>query len=128
MKEILIQVIPHKQQRYDTAGDWYWEGQRLIVRVSKVGDWQKEFSVAIHEAVEALLCKKAKVPEKAVTAFDIKYEEDRAKGLHAENAEPGMDPSSPYILQHMSATIVERMVVATFGLTWEEYEKALMAL
>jgi hypothetical protein len=34
MKTITIKTIPHSQQRYNTVGDWYRDGDGWQVRVS----------------------------------------------------------------------------------------------
>ena len=36
---IAIQTIPHDEQRYDTVGNWFWEGDDLIIYVSDTGNW-----------------------------------------------------------------------------------------
>jgi hypothetical protein len=123
---ITIETIPHENQRYPTAGDWLWPNEHnLLIRVSEMGDWRKEAAVAVHELVEAILCKADGVAEDAVDAFDRAYEADRTS---LDDSEPGDDPTAPYHRQHCFATAVERMLIAALGVPWSEYDAAVEAL
>jgi len=120
---ITIETIRHEDQRYPTCGDWMFiDDTHLRIRVSDMGDWRKEAAVAIHELVEAVLCRNDGVAEDAVDAFDIAYEKDRAP--HLEMGEPGDSPHAPYHRQHCFATGVERMLIAALGVPWAEHEAA----
>jgi hypothetical protein len=55
--KIVIETIPHLDQRYKTCGDWFYEGEDLHIKVSDLKDWKKEATIAVHELVEAILCK-----------------------------------------------------------------------
>ncbi|HXI49013.1 MAG TPA: hypothetical protein VNH39_10525 [Steroidobacteraceae bacterium] len=123
---ITIEVIKHEDQRYPTVGDWLWPNEHnLLIRVSELGDWRKEAAVAVHELVEAILCKADGVAAAAVDAFDRAYEADRPP---LDDSEPGDDPTAPYHRQHCFATAVERMLIAALGMPWAEYEQAVEAL
>ena len=123
---IRIQVIPHKDQRYPTVGDWFYDrGGDLVIRVSRLSDWRREMLVAIHELTEVLLCKHDGVSQEAVDAFDIAFEERRPEG---NEDEPGDEPSAPYVKQHCIATGVERILAAHLGVSWKEYEEELSKL
>ena len=100
--KILIEVIPHISQRYNTIGDWQWFGDTLRIRVSDMGDWRKEFLVGIHEAIETMLCKHDGVTEEQVDAFDF---------AHPELHEPGDDKSAPYHEQHKTAIMIETLLM-----------------
>ena len=119
--KITIETIPHSEQRYPTAGDWMFDNDHLVIRVSELGDWRYSMAVGIHEAVEALLCRNDGVDGRDVDAFDFAYQE-----LH--HMEPGDDPTAPYHRQHCFATAVERMLIAALGVSWAEYEAAVEAL
>ncbi len=113
MKEIKIKTIPHIEQRYDTAGDYWWNGDILEVRVSDLGDWRANMCVAVHEIVEALLTHHEGISEESISGFDIENTEDN---------DPGDHPKAPYHREHCLATAVERMLVALLGLKWREYD------
>ena len=124
--KITIETIPHDQQRYDTAGDWIWEPNGdLTIRVSETGDWRANAAIGVHELVEVLLCKQEGIGQEVVDAFDMAYEARRPEG---DESEPGDDPAAPYNRQHCFATAVERMLIAAFGMTWNEYENLTEAL
>lgn len=123
--KIIIETIPHKDQRYETVGDWFWEDGDLRIRVSELGNWKYEACVAVHELVEVLLCKSDGVQQQDVDAFDMQYEKDRQEG---DESEPGDDNLAPYRKQHCVATGVERVLAAELGLSWKEYDAAINAL
>lgn len=127
--DINIQMIPHKKQRYETVGDWYQElSGRLNIKVSDMGNWKYNFLVAFHEQIEAMLCFAASIREEDVTLFDLKFEEERKRGMHSFDAEPGNDPRAPYFKQHALATEMEIKMARELGVDWEAYEKAIQAL
>ncbi len=118
--QITIETIPHENQRYPTCGDWLFvDPNHLRIRVSELGDWRKEAAVAVHELVEAVLCRAAGVPGTLVDAFDKAYD-----GID----EPGDEADAPYREQHCFATAVERMLIAALGVPWAEYDAAVEKL
>jgi hypothetical protein len=131
-QNILIQVINHNKQRYETIGDWQFLGEStLSIKVSNLGNDLEgtKFNclVAVHELIEALLCKFA-VPEitsTQVDEFDIEFERQRKEG---DTSEPGNDPRAPYHFQHLSATIIEKYFAIALGVSWDEYEKRVNSL
>lgn len=119
---VTIQVIPHDQQRYPTVGDWYFEGDDLIIKVSKLSDWRREMLIAIHELAEVLICKHKGISAESVDKFDKEFEQNRSP----DNVdEPGDDPSAPYVTEHCIATGIERIMAAQLGVSWKEYESEL---
>lgn len=124
--KITIQTIPQKNQRYDTVGDWEFDSPfsdsiQLQIRVSDLGDWRMETLAAVHELVEALLCRDQGITTAQVDAFDSSW-------LHGDTAnaktdEPGDHPEAPYRREHCFASAVERMLAAAMGVSWAEYEK-----
>ncbi len=118
--KITIETIPHGRQRYPTAGDWRIDAEgNISILVSDLGDWRYNAAVGIHEAVEAILCRRAGVEGCEVDRFDLGF-----RG----NGEPGDDRDAPYATQHCFATAVERMLIAAMGLSWADYDKAVEAL
>ncbi len=129
--KITIEIIPHGEHRIpDTVGDWQWGKENLLIHVSELGDWRYNAAVAVHELVEALLCRNDGVSQAAVDAFDTAYERERPPMGNPgwDKPEAGDAESSPYRDQHCFATAVERMLIAAFGLSWAEYEKSVEAL
>jgi hypothetical protein len=154
---VIIQTIPHKQQRYDTVGDWYFEqlsdGQlTLRIFTSDLGDWRKSMACAIHETIEALLCYARGIREIDVSNFDVAYEKcrphnrdalDPRTGLPSTNrftrkapcgcevtddSEPGEDRHAPYRKEHAFADGVERLVANELGVVWNEYSEVVSNL
>lgn len=121
MKKIIIKTIPHKEQRYDTAGDWYsktslFTEDAIRIRVSKLGNPKYEFLVALHELIEMFLCHERGIGEDLVDKFDFAW-----KG----NSESGDDPNSPYYKEHQFATIIERLMAHELGVDWQTYNQRL---
>lgn len=120
--KITVEVIHNLKQRYPTVGDWQWEKDHLTVRVSEMrdSDWKGEMAVAIHEIVEALICKQNGVTEAEVDAFDMSFS--------VAACEPGDHPDCPYRHEHAIATAIERLMVEALGLNWAKYEGELLRL
>lgn len=118
-------VTPHSLQRYATCGDWIISPAGIEIKVSQMGDADSEFLVALHELVEAYLCRKAGITDEAVMSFDIAFEEKRQPG---NTDEPGDDPAAPYNHEHRIATIVEMIVADAAGVDWKKHEANVNAL
>ena len=122
--KILIQTIPHSSQRYNTIGDWQFvkgltswsfsSEKSLAIHISAMSDERYEFLIALHEMVEAYLCKHADISGKAVDEFDMSF---------TGEGEPGDDPSCPYNRQHRVASAIEELVALHLDINWKAYEK-----
>ena len=113
--QVRLHVIPEKQQRYDTVGDWQWSDNTLEIRVSReVADDDPRYAmlVFVHELIEALLCRATGVSTAQVDAFDMS---------HLQADEPGADPSAPYHRQHVAAEAAERALAEQLGVKWQDY-------
>ena len=122
--EIHSLTIDHKDQRYNTCGDWWFElpHEDLIVlqiRVSRLRDPYMEALISIHEQVEALLCLKRGVDQDKVTAFDKEFEGE---------GEPGDSTEAPYHKEHFFATTIERLISYEFDVNWSDYDDRIEAL
>ena len=122
---IYIKIIPHAEQRYDTVGDWYYVGDDLHIRVSKMSDWRFEQLVVQHEYNEAILCEHDGITQKQVDDFDMEFEKTRTPG---DESEPGDNPQAPYRRQHFFATNTERQLADRLGVDWKDYEAELASL
>jgi hypothetical protein len=119
--KISITTIPHAAQRYPTVGDWVWsaDGETLTIAVSKMGSRRFEALVAVHELVEALLCREHGISTEAVDAFDRTYSGD---------GEPGCAPDCPYRREHTEATVVEMHLAVAMGVDWNDYDTKVCPL
>jgi hypothetical protein len=117
---ILIQTIGHGAHRAgigDTVGDWVWTDEHnLLIRVSDLGDWRYQALVAVHELVEALLCREHGISTETVDAWDNAYDGD---------GEPGDDQRCPYRNEHRSATTIEMLLAHELDVQWQTYEEAI---
>lgn len=127
--KIIIETIPHKDQRYETCGDWYTDTNgSLRIKISEEMGERSAFAVAIHELIEWFLCKERGITEAMVDQFDFKYEEERSEGLRREHDDPGDDPHCPCHDEHQFATAIERRLMAHMLEKWSEHEKRVEAL
>ena len=120
---IVIETIPHKDQRYPTVGDW-WEDPdgTWHIRVSSMDHWKSEFLVALHELVEMALCKVEGIDGDQVTEFDERFL------AHNRGVEPGDSLAAPYYMQHQAACGFERLMAAQMRVVWPAYEARVAAL
>jgi hypothetical protein len=136
---ITIQTIPHAEHRYSTVGDWLFdEHDGLWVAVSRMSDARYEWLVAVHEVIEALLCRHAGITQEAVDAFDMAWVPQQPAGqdAHQEGSpeaseaitEPGDDPRAPYHAQHLAATELEMRLAHLLGVDWSVYCREVESL
>lgn len=126
---IEIKKIPDSKQRYPTVGDyWFDPNGDIHIRISDMQNKDYEFLVAVHELVEAYLTQKRGITEDSISAFDIKFEEERQAGLHGIDEEPGYAHNAPYKNEHFIAEAIERIVANQLGVDWGAYNKTIMEL
>lgn len=127
MKKITIFTIPHKQQRYDTVGDYFLSKRtsHWIFNISKMNNDDYEFLVAIHELIEWRLTQKRGITEESISSFDKKFELKRKKG---NNDEPGNDIDAPYYKEHVFAESIEKQIAKELGVDWDKYDKEVTNL
>ena len=121
---IVIETVDHKDQQYDAVGNWFsvaepfnqclQREETLTIRVSRMCDWRSEALVAVHELVEALLCRQVGITAEQVDAWDM--------GPGKDHAEPGDCPAAPYHHQHQAAETVERLMAMWLRLAWPLHE------
>jgi hypothetical protein len=123
-KKIVMEVIPHAQQRYDTVGDYSeTEDGTWHFVVSDLGDWRFNFSVLLHEFIEFAVMHHTGVKEADVLAFDLAMPNDSP---YADD--PGFDPKAPYHREHVLADTCERILAMHLGFEFEDYDKACLSL
>lgn len=131
MKKVIITSIPKCEQRYPTVGDYFYSDDdgSLLILVSEMKEERFEFLVAVHEYIEAMLCKFSGVTIDSIDKFDIGYERSR---LSHGDEEPGFEPTAPYVKQHTIATSIEMMLCQELGISWKEYgdytDKLMMSM
>jgi hypothetical protein len=122
--KITIETIPHLNQRYNTCGDWQFDSEgNLTMYVSEMPKtgWKGPMLVAVHELVEALLCKDRGITTEMVDEFDLKYDA-------TSDIEPGDQPACPCHKEHCTATGIERLLAVEFNLDWLPYEDEIIEM
>ena len=117
---IVVEFIDQSQQRYPTAGDWFHEGDTLVLKISRMSKEAFTYALTLHELTEALACKINGVSQEAVDAFDT--------GPGADLDEPGDSDLAPYKLEHAWASVCERVFIGAVGEHWNTYDDAFADL
>jgi hypothetical protein len=124
--KIVIEVIPHSEQRYPTVGDWQAVGREdWLIQVSELGNWRMEMLVAIHELIEMTLCAHEGITSAEVDQFDLAFTRTDEALI---GKEPGDDWRAPYYFQHQIATGIERQLAALMDVDWQAYENKVNSL
>lgn len=112
LQGIHIQFIKADQQRYETVGDWFYDDTGVL-QIRSTGDTEHEaFLIALHEMVEAYLCKAKNISQKSVDDFDHLF----ATEPHQDTYEPGDDARAPYRKEHRFAMLIEHLTARELGL------------
>lgn len=119
--KLIIESIPHDNQRYETCGDYYNNSFGEHILISEMPENSVRL-VAIHELIEKWLTESKGISEEEITKFDLMFEQERKEGKHGEFDEPGDDIRAPYRKQHKIATFIEKMICKEFGMKWSEHE------
>jgi hypothetical protein len=128
--DIYIKTVPNEQikERHGFTGAdwWYDENGDLQVRVAEMSSWDREMKLAVHEMVEAILCKKHGVTVAQVDEFDTQFEKDHPTN---HGIEAGDSLGCPYLREHNAAIACERIVASELGPDpWILYDAELAKL
>jgi hypothetical protein len=148
---IVIETIEHKDQRYPTVGDWFYDytyfckecSQSIITpRVEAVtcAGCRREhlplINVTLNIRVSKLPCWEMEAliaVHELVEVLICRADRVEQKSVDdfdiefenrrakGNNDEPGDDPNAPYKKQHCIATGVERILAAALGVNWSDY-------
>lgn len=126
---ITLKTVPLSGIRNQQAGDWKInpDGSLEILAPDSLRQ-DHSFLILIHELIECYLCKRRRITDEEVTAFDALFEEERLLGKHSAEDENGDDPRAPYAAEHFVATNIERQIARELSVQWNEYEDAIEAL
>ena len=114
-----VEALDIKAMRYYTPGDYEVDKDEALLRVTVTTmPYVSEMAVALHEIVEATLCRVAGITEKEVFDFDQMWNEEQG---HLYGEEPGADLRAPYRDQHLKAEEIERLFVEAAGMDWQEH-------
>jgi len=114
MKIAIITIDP-SENRYGTVGDWIFANNGdLLVTTTRCGNKDTELLVAVHELVEAYLCRRDGIDEEVVSAWDI---------AHPDAEEPAEVEGSPYFNHHACAIEVEKVICKYLNIDWEEHQQ-----
>lgn len=133
---INIEVIPHAQQRYRSAGDWWVDDEGVLqIRASAMKNPRYSNLVILHELIEVLVetikRQDSLVPPKYLVnltdKFDQLYEEKRPEDDNT--SEPGYDNACPVYQGHMVASAVEHLAAMLMAaVDYNDYQAAIAAL
>jgi hypothetical protein len=126
--KILLDVIPHSEQRYPTPGDYFKEDGMWKIVASELPNPDHSFLIQLHELIELYLTQKRGIEEPDIMAFDLQYEKERNVGDHSEEEEPGDDPRAPYYREHQYASAVEYLMAVALDVDRNDYDNAVLEL
>ena len=120
LPEIFIKIIPHNQQRYNTAGDYFLEKGVWQFRISEMKSIFYEVFVLFHELWEWFrVCIIKGIKEEDIAKFDIAWQ-----GEKHIFSEAGNDPKAPYHKEHLESTALEKFLVRKAKMKWSVYNKS----
>lgn len=132
---IRLEIIPHKQQRYETIGDWFRTSpNRWTIRSSLLKNRRHSELILMHEFLEWRLCQIRKIKQRDCDQFDKDYEKFRADGkLTAAcgckiQEEPGDDIHAPYHECHVAASECEMILARYLDVDWLAYSEVVARL
>jgi len=100
---VIMGTIPHKEQRYNTQGDWWFDGTPLQIRADLELSEDEQWCTLVHELVEAVLCK-YRFGDDATKIVD-KWDKS-----HKKSKDPGSLKGCPYKREHEVASIIENIL------------------
>jgi hypothetical protein len=107
---IRIRTIKPGSLPYNRVGDWHWNGETLYISIEDRSDERHEWLIAIHEIIEAYLCKIAGITEESIDTFD---KANDGKWV----------PGGPGYREHLASTGIESILAAITGVNWDKYEE-----
>lgn len=121
--KIIIETIPHSQQRYPTCGDWFIDPDGTWhIKVSEMDNRPSEMAVAIHELVELFLITRGFEATQEDMEETVKLVDEFDKSFTGDG-EPGDSKDAPYNVEHSVATAVERLILAHLGVFWQWHDE-----
>src|SRR5207253_1973760 len=78
----IVKTVPHKDQRYNTVGDYYRKDGVDCLIVSEDADQVYEMAVVLHELAEWSWARDHGVTDQDIDAFDMMFEEEIKAGKH----------------------------------------------
>ena len=126
---IHIQTISKDKVRYSTVGDYFYDDKGVLhIWVADTGNRKMNFLVALHEFIEECLTNERGITEHDIMEFDLMFEDERARGLHTDDEEPGWDSRCIYKKEHAFAEIIERLMANELGVDWTTYNNIVNEL
>ena len=116
---IVIERKAHKDMRYDTCGDYYFdEIGDLHIDIVEMGNELSEIAVAAHELMEEYSTRKKGLLESDIKAYDEEHWADDG---------PGENKDAPYHPEHMNSNRVEKFLLKLYkGLSWKKHQQLVM--
>lgn len=125
-QQIQIEIVPLKEQRYETLGDYFFKKGVLHFKITDTGNPLYNKMILIHELVEQTLTEAKGIKESQILRHDLEFEKLIKDGLVDSDAEPGEHRNSPYRQEHLTAELVERLILTNLNqMTFAEYDKQI---
>lgn len=124
-QQIEIQIVPLKEQRYETLGDYFYKKGVLHFKITDTGNHLYNKLILIHELIEQTLTDAMGIKEEQILRHDLQFEKLLKDGKVGFDDEPGDHKNSPYRKEHIISEVVERLMINHLNLSWKEYDKEI---
>ena len=109
--KIEINIKSYKDMRYETEGDYYFKGNKLVLDISKMDNPLTELMIIIHELWEWY-----RITQKGIKINDIdKF--DKTCGLE----DPGLSLFAPYHIEHLESIELEKLMCKMARIKYSDY-------
>jgi len=112
LRKTTIQTIRHKDQVYETFGDYRIQKGILNLFISRFENPDYEFLIAVHEFIESYLILKKGIKIKDIDKFDKE---------NIDHEDPGCLKSSPYHTEHILSMKIEKILAKHMEIDWDKY-------
>lgn len=121
-----IRVVPIKEMHFPISAQWFFEGDKVVIQIVRLGDLDMERILILHEISEVLYgAHLPNMDDETTDRIDNEWLELYNAGKLPDCDEPGFYYKSPYKIPHTYATGNEMTLCAFYGVDWLEYNKRM---
>jgi hypothetical protein len=121
-----IRVVSLKEMHFPISAQWFFEGEKIVIQIVRLGDLDMERVLAMHEISEVLSgAHFPNMDDETTDRIDEEWLELHNSGKLPDCDEPGFYHKSPYKIPHTYAQGNEMGLCAWLGVDWIEYNKRM---
>jgi len=124
--EFDIRVVPMSEMHFPISAQWFYEGDKVVIQIARLGDLDMERVLIMHEISEVLSgAHFPNMDDKTTDRIDAEWLELYDAGKLPGCDEPGFYHKSPYKIPHTYAQGNEMTLCAMLNVDWVEYNKRM---